>query len=209
MNGGTTPPGHHRDTPRNAGTSAHPGRSLLRLPTGDNPIGTVTTPPTPPPAVGGARLTATTGRVNNKTLEARRDVLTYTTPALGHDIEVIGEISAEIWFRSSLSHADIFVRLCDVDPRGRSFNICDGLISLTDADRLACRSITLWPTAHRFKKGHRIRVQVCSGAFPRFARNTGTGESHATAVELRVAEQEIYHDPDHPSAIVLLPQRTV
>ncbi len=61
----------------------------------------------------------------------------------------------------------------------------------------------LWPTAYRFKRGHRIRVQVSSGAFPRYARNPGTGEPHATATTLRAADQEVYHDPAHPSAIIL------
>jgi predicted acyl esterase len=60
-------------------------------------------------------------------LEARPDVLTYTTPVLDTDVEVVGEVSAEIWFRSSLPYADVFVRLCDVDESGRSTNVCDGL----------------------------------------------------------------------------------
>jgi putative CocE/NonD family hydrolase len=143
------------------------------------------------------------GRVENTKLEARPDVLTYTTPPLEEDVEVIGEVSAEIWFRSSLPFADVFVRLCDVDPRGRSHNVCDGLISLTGADELTLTTVTLWPTAHRFKRGHRIRVQVSSGSFPRYARNPGTGEPHATATTLRAADQTVYHDPAHPSAIIL------
>ena len=67
----------------------------------------------------------------------------------------------------------------------------------------AAAVVGLWPTAHRFKRGHRIRVQVSSGAFPRFARNPGTGEPHATATRLLAADQSVYHDPAHPSAIVL------
>ena len=97
----------------------------------------------------------------------------------------------------------MFVRLCDVDPRGRSRNVCDGLVSLTDANAVSLARVTLWPTAHRFKAGHRIRVQVSSGAFPRYARNTGTGEPHATATRLIPADQSVYHDPEHPSAIIL------
>jgi uncharacterized protein len=97
----------------------------------------------------------------------------------------------------------VFVRLCDVDSRGRSFNVCDGLISLSGADKTTRATVALWPTAHRFKRGHRIRVQLSSGAFPRYARNPGTGEPHAVATNLRAAEQAVYHDPAHPSAIVL------
>jgi putative CocE/NonD family hydrolase len=160
-------------------------------------------PAVPTPAVGGARLGRDSGRVDNTALEARSDVLTYTTPVLAEDVEVIGDVSAEVWFRSSLPHADVFVRLCDVDPRGRSHNVCDGLVSLTAADRACLATVALWPTAHRFRRGHRIRVQVSSGAFPRYARNPGTGEPHATATTLRAADQSVHHDPAHPSAIIL------
>jgi putative CocE/NonD family hydrolase len=162
-------------------------------------------PADPTPAVGGVRMTfaAKAGPVDQAKLEARDDVLTYTTSTLDQDVEVIGEVSAEIWFRSSLSHADVFVRLCDVDEKGRSVNVCDGLISLTGADELTCATVRLWPTAHRFERGHRIRVQVSSGAFPRFNRNPGTGDPRATATHLRVADQQVFHDLEHPSAIIL------
>ena len=63
--------------------------------------------------------------------------------------------------------------------------------------------MALWPTAHRFKRGHRIRVQVSSGAFPRYARNLGTGEPRAAATRLVAADQSVYHDPERPSAIFL------
>jgi len=159
-------------------------------------------PADPTPSVGGTPLQGK-GRVDNAELEARPDVLTYTTPVLEQDVEVIGEVSAEIWFRSSLPHADVFVRLCDVDEHGRSHNVCDGLLSRTGADEVSCVRVALYPTAYRFTSGHRIRVQVSSGAFPRFARNPGTGEPRATAVTLRAADQAVHHDPEHASAILL------
>ena len=112
-------------------------------------------------------------------------------------------MSAEIWFRSSLAYADVFVRLCDVDEEGRSHNVCDGLTSLTGADELTRAAVRLWPTAYLFKRGHRIRVQVSSGAFPRYARNPGTGEPLATATMLLAADQTVHHDPEHPSALIL------
>ncbi|MDX3105327.1 CocE/NonD family hydrolase C-terminal non-catalytic domain-containing protein [Nonomuraea angiospora] len=67
-------------------------------------------------------------------------------------------------------------------------------------------AVTLWPTAYRFGRGHRIRVQVSSGAFPRYNRNPGAGEPRAGAATLRTADQQVFHDPRHPSA-VLLPVR--
>jgi putative CocE/NonD family hydrolase len=183
-----------------------PGGGLSTEPPGDAPPDRYRYDPADPtPAVGGVRMGVgrMSGRRDNTALEARADVRTYTTPVLDQDTEVIGEISAEIWFRSSLAHADVFVRLCDVDPRGRSRNVCDGLTSLSGGNEISCVTVALWPTAHRFRRGHRIRVQVSSGAFPRYARNPGTGEPHATAVTLRAADQEVYHDGAHPSAIIL------
>jgi uncharacterized protein len=161
-------------------------------------------PADPTPAIGGARIIrGSAGRVDNTALEARPDVLTYTTTPLDSDVEVIGEVSAQIWFRSSLPRADVFARLCDVDPGGKSWNVCDGLTSLSNADQVAAVTVRLWPTAYRFKAGHRIRVQVSSGSFPRYARNPGTGEPRATATRLVAADQSVYHDPERPSAITL------
>ena len=72
-----------------------------------------------------------------------------------------------------------------------------------DAQGVRGVDVDLWPTGHRFDRGHRIRVQVASAAFPRFARNPGTGEPPATGVRLVPADQEVFHDPAHPSHISL------
>ena len=137
-------------------------------------------------------------------------MLVFTSRVLDADVEVIGEIGAEIHMSSDLDHFDVFVRLCDVDEKGRSHNVCDGLERVAPArgftratDGSWTIRVALWPTAQRFLAGHRIRVQVASGAHPRFARNLGTGEPLATAITMRVAHQAIHHDPRHPSAIVL------
>ncbi len=181
-----------------------PGGGLAARPPGESgPDRYRYDPADPTPAVGGVRMVRGAGRAENSALEARPDVLTYSTRPLDADVEVIGEVSAEIWFRSSRPWADVFVRLCDVDERGRSWNICDGLTSLSGADDSTRAVVALWPTAYRFRRGHRIRVQVSSGAFPRYARNTGTGEPHPTATRLLAADQAVYHDPERPSAVIL------
>lgn len=168
-------------------------------------------PADPTPSVGGFARTLGTGKASqdNRALEARPDVLTYTSAPLDRDIEVIGPVSAEMFVRSSLEDTDFFVRICDVHPDGKSMNVCDGLQRLfpgqpaTVPDGSRQVRIDLWPTAYRFGKGHRIRVQVSSGAFPRWNRNFGTGEPLAIATTMQAAEQSIYHDPEHPSAIIL------
>ena len=61
----------------------------------------------------------------------------------------------------------------------------------------------MWPTANTFRAGHRIRLQVSSGAHPLYARNAGTGEPLATGAGLRSADQEVFHDATRPSCITL------
>ena len=166
-------------------------------------------PSDPTPSVGGSLLARSGGPRDNRALERRSDVLVYTSAALVRDLGVIGPIQAELYVRSSLEHTDFFVRLCDVAPSGASRNICDGLLRLTPSawrpgsDGVAMVEVQLWPAAHVFRRGHRMRVQVSSGAHPRFARNLGGGESLASATTMHPADQEVWHDPDHPSAIVL------
>jgi len=168
-------------------------------------------PTDPTPAVGGNSLGARKhmGPKDNRKLEARADVLIYTSAVLEHDVEVIGPVTAELYVRSSLQHTDFFARLCVVEPSGKSINVCDGIVRLTpgyavpQADGSLRIQIDLWPTAYHFRRGQRMRVQISSGAHPRFARNLGSGEPLATATTLQVADQTIYHDPEHPSAILL------
>ena len=162
------------------------------------------------PAVGGAGLNfATSGRKEQRRREHRRDVLCYTSPVLTGDVTVIGPLTATLYVRSSLEHTDFFVRLCDVTPKGRSFNISDGLVRLwpgsvdKDGDGVMRLDISMWPTAITFRAGHRIRLQVSSGAHPLYARNAGTGEPLATGANLRSADQEVFHDVARPSCITL------
>lgn len=170
-------------------------------------------PAKPTPSVGGPVLSASIRRgstpPDNRELEARSDVLTFTSAALSSPMEIMGQVYADLFVRSSLEHTDFFARLCDVDPAGRSAGICDALIRLSpgkiapEADGTTQVRIELWPTAHLFKAGHRVRLQVSSGAHPRYARNPGSGEPLASATTLVPASQEIFHDAEHPSAVVL------
>ncbi|MFF3445388.1 CocE/NonD family hydrolase C-terminal non-catalytic domain-containing protein [Streptosporangium sp. NPDC002721] len=79
----------------------------------------------------------------------------------------------------------------------------DGIVRLREAGDIRTVEVALWPMAHRFKRGHRIRLQVSSGAHPRFGRNPGTGQPLATGRDLRVSDHEIFHDRQHPSALWL------
>ncbi|WP_409496642.1 CocE/NonD family hydrolase [Amycolatopsis sp. cmx-11-12] len=167
-------------------------------------------PTDPTPSVGGNSLvTGHNGAKDNRRLEARPDVLTYTTHALAADVTVIGQIRVVLYVRSTLDHTDFFVRLCDVAPGGRSTNVCDGIVRLApqDIDRQSddsfAVSIRMSPTANTFVRGHRIRLQVSGGAHPLYARNPGSGEAPAIATTLEAVEHHVLHGPEHASRIEL------
>lgn len=166
-------------------------------------------PADPTPSVGGASLlSGNAGRKNNKAREVRSDVLLYTSEPMADDLTVAGPVRAELHLRSSLEHTDFFVRLCDVDAKGESFNLCDGIVRIgPEQKRLEDGSFTLviemFPTGNTFLKGHRIRLQVSSGAHPLYVRNLGSGEPLGKGTTLVAANQEVFHDPKRPSAIVL------
>ena len=144
------------------------------------------------------------GSRDNRSVERRLDVLVFSSEPLDEPVEVIGEVAAELSVTRDNPYADLFVRLCDVDPRGRSRNICDGIVRLTEADSLTGTvRVSLIAAAHRFGRGHRIRLQVAGGAFPRFARNPGNGQVDATAADLVPTQYDIGLDAANPSVLFL------
>ncbi|GII78845.1 peptidase S15 [Sphaerisporangium rufum] len=163
----------------------------------------------PTPALGGPTLLGNSAPRDNRPLEARADVLVYTGAPLAAGLEVIGPVAAEIYVRAGTPHTDLVVRVCDVAPDGTSLNVCEGVRRLAPGtppageDGVRRVEVELWPVAHRFRRGHRIRVQIAGGAYPRLARNLGTGEPLASGATGVPADQEIFHDPAHPSAVVL------
>jgi uncharacterized protein len=107
-------------------------------------------------------------------------------------------------------HTDFYACLCDVDAKGRSLQVCDGYLRLrpgkphADADGVRRIVINCWPTAYRFKRGHKMRLIIGSGAHPRYARNLGTGEPLATGTSMVNAHQQILHGPARGSVVNLL-----
>ena len=154
-------------------------------------------PAHPTPSPGGPLLTVGAGRVRNNAVEARDDTLVYSSPVLTGPVEVIGPVTVSVRLRSSSPHFDVFARVCDVTPDGRSENVCDGLTRVdettpTDADGSRTVEVTLWPTAYRWLVGHRLRLQVAGGAHPRYSRNPGTGEPLGSATRLVAVEHEVF-----------------
>ncbi|GAA4596695.1 CocE/NonD family hydrolase [Planotetraspora phitsanulokensis] len=170
-------------------------------------------PANPTPVIGGPVLIGNSEPRDNRRLESRKDMLVYTSHVLAEDTDVIGPVTAELYLRSSREHTDMVVRICDVHPDGSSMNVCEGVRRLTpsvpaDGDGVRRVEVDLWPMGHRFRRGHRIRVHVASGAYPRIARNPGTGDPLPFGATMYPSDQEILHTPAHPSAVILphLPQ---
>jgi putative CocE/NonD family hydrolase len=180
-----------------------PGGRLSRVPPVDSgPDQYRYDPADPTPGVGGPSLDwGNAGPKPQRRREDRPDVLTYTSEAISHDLTIAGPLTARLYLRSSLDHTDFYVRLCDVSPKGKSINLSDGIVRLRPGDTTKSADgsfplrIAMWPTANRFGKGHRIRLQVSSGAHPLFVRNLGGGESLVNGTRLRAADQEVFHDP--------------
>jgi len=171
-------------------------------------------PADPTPTVGGPLLQRPGKQADNRSVEDRADVLVFTGPPLPSDLDVVGQVRARVHVRSELEHADVFVRLCDVDPTGASRNVVDGIRRLDPRtvpaddvevcdDGVLAVDVELYPTAYRVRAGHRLRLQVSGGAFPRYARSLGTAEPFGTATEGRSCRFEVHHDAAHPSRLVL------
>jgi putative CocE/NonD family hydrolase len=167
-------------------------------------------PRDPTPSIGGPVLSPMGGARDQRPIEGRADLLCYTTPPLREAVDVVGPVRLELFVRSSAAHTDFVGRLCDLAPDGRSTNICEGIFRLApgrgepQADGSLRIEIDLWATARRFAPGHRIRLHVCSAAYPRWSVNPGDDRPfHAPGEPTGTAEQQIYHDRAHPSALVL------
>jgi hypothetical protein len=167
-------------------------------------------PADPTPSVGGPIMITGKPVNDNRKLESRADVITYTSAPLDATVEAIGPTRVELWARASEPHFDLFARVCDVDAQGASWNVCDALASVapgrfprSDEDGSWRVEFDLWPIAHRFAAGHCIRLQVSSGAHPRYVRNPGTGEHPLAAESLIPVDVEVLHGPEHPSSVTL------
>jgi putative CocE/NonD family hydrolase len=157
-------------------------------------------PADPTPNLGGAIFAFTgAGAVDQAPLEARPDVLTYTSSPLDAEVTLIGRASVTLCARASIPHADFFVRLNEVDAGGISRNICDGFVRVTpeattEPDGSWRLIIPLHASAHSFRPGHRLRLLIASGAHPRYARNLGTDEPINMATAMVANEIEVFHE---------------
>lgn len=154
------------------------------------------------------------GPYDQRPVEARNDVLCYTSDALDEDLEVIGPVRLKLFASTDGLDTDWTAKLVDVSPSGYAKNLCDGIIraryregfkqaKLLEAGKVYEYEISVGVTGNVFKKGHQVRLEVSSSNFPRYDRNLNTGGDLYTETKLRVAQQAVFHSAEHPSQLIL------
>jgi putative CocE/NonD family hydrolase len=173
-------------------------------------------PENPVPTLGGQISTHADvwGPKDRRAIQVREDVLVYTTLPLEKDLEVTGPVELRLYASSTVVDTDFTATLTDVHPDGRAIHICEGVRGATfreslekptpiEPGRVYLFPISLWETSMVFKAGHRIRLEVSSSNFPRFARNQNTGLPLGTSSQLKKTRQTIYHNAEYPSHLIL------
>ena len=202
----------------NANTLHGDGQLSPEPPSDEPPDVYLYNPANPVPTRGGQLCCnpyfAANGAFDQQEIEARPDVLVYSTPPLPQDTEVTGPVTVTLWAATSAPDTDFTAKLVDVCEDGCARNLTDGILRARYRDSMSQPSpvepgraypytIDLWATSNVFKAGHRIRLEVSSSNFPRFDRNPNTGGVIAADTELKPAVQTILHDAAHPSCLFL------
>jgi len=202
----------------NAATSMTDGRLIPGVATGHGSDGFVYDPRHPAPTKGGqfccmGHVGLKPGSFDQREIEARPDVLVYTSAPLTEGIEIAGPIGVTLYVSSSAKDTDFIAKLVNVDPDGRAFDIRRrGLMvryrngSTPEPMRLGevyKISFQMMDVADYFPPGHRIRLDVSSSDFPLYLRNLNTGDDNWTTSTTVVARNRVHHSPKYPSKIVL------
>jgi hypothetical protein len=200
-----------------ANTLTGDGRLSGTLPATEPADRYVYDPDDPMPTHGGAVLGDAKfppGPLDQRAVECRFDVLVYTTPAFQQDTEVTGPVRLELYVSSSAVDTDFTGKLVDVWPNGFAQNLTDGILraryrnsmekaELMNPGEIYRLVIDLWSTSNVFLAGHKLRVDIASSNFPRFDRNLNSGGDPESSTADVAATNVIYHDHDHPSALIV------
>ena len=172
----------------------------------------------PVPALGGGvccnQGAALGGSYDQREIEARADVLVYSSGPLEQDTEVTGHIRATLYVSSDVKDTDFTVKLVDVYPDGTAYNVDDTIFRtryregydrevFMAPDEVYELNPTAMSTSYEFKKGHRIRVEIASSKFPQYMRNLNTGGNNFDETESVTARNTIHHSAEYPSRVVL------
>ena len=194
------------------------GALSMSKPKEDNPDSFTYDPMNPVPSNGGnvccTGNAVKGGSFDQQDMEARNDILVYTTDILSEDTEVSGFIETTLYVSSDVKDTDFTVKLIDVHPDGSAYNLDETIQRVRyregydkevfmEKGQVYKVDLTPMATSNLFKKGHRIRIEVSSSNFPRFARNLNTGGDNFDESEGVVAHNTVHHSSEYPSQITL------
>ena len=195
------------------------GKLALSAPRGDQPADRFTYDPMNPVPSYGGNVCCTGnavqgGSFDQRGMEARHDILVYSSEPLARGVEISGTIEVTLFVESDVPDTDFTVKLIDVYPDGRAYNL-DETIQRVRYREGYTREVFMQPgqvyevpvspmsTSNFFAPGHRIRIEVSSSNFPRFERNLNTGGRNFDELQGRVARNQVHHSAAHPSQIRL------
>jgi putative CocE/NonD family hydrolase len=159
-------------------------------------------------------LELTVGPYDQRLIEGRDDVLTYTSEVLHVPTELTGSVRLVLYASSSAPDTDFTARLIDVYPDGTAMSVCEGVIraryrdswsepTLMTPGHVYRFTIDLGVTSQVFDARQKIRLDLSSSNFPRIDRNLNTGRHNGLETEMRVAHQSIQHSAEYPSCLIL------
>ncbi|HKD04718.1 MAG TPA: CocE/NonD family hydrolase [Bryobacteraceae bacterium] len=195
------------------------GALVTTAPDADKPDRFTYDPMNPVPSYGGnvccTGNAVTGGSFDQRKMEARADILVYTSEPFKEGVEVSGPLEPTVYVSSDVKDTDITVKVIDVYPDGRAFNLDETIQRLRYRDGydkpLAWMEpgkvypVTLQPmtTSNFFGPGHRLRIEISSSNFPRFDRNLNTGGNNYDEATGVVAHNVIHHSAQYPSKITI------
>ena len=208
---------YYLDSDGGANTAAGNGRLVLSRPRKDTQDAYTYDPMNPAPSLGGQVCcfnAAVPGSFDQSKMQARPDVLIYSTEPLRAPVDVTGPIEVTLYLSSDAKDTDLMVKLVDVHPDGKAYNLDEQALRVRwregwDApvfmERGKVYKVTLPPlvTSNTFQAGHRIRISIASSSFPVYERNLNTGGPNYNEKDPVVAHNVIHHGPGHPSAITV------
>jgi len=155
------------------------------------------------------------GSFDQRKMEERQDILVYTTEPFKDGIELSGPITPTLYVSSDAKDTDFTVKVIDVDPEGRAYNLDESIQRMRYRDGYdkplvwmeagKVYKVTLQPltTSNYFAPGHRLRIEVSSSNFPRFDRNLNTGGHNYDETQGVVAHNVVHHSKQYPSQITV------
>jgi putative CocE/NonD family hydrolase len=182
----------------------------------DQPDGFTYDPMNPVPSYGGNVCCTGNaikgGAFDQQSMEARNDILVYTTEPFSEDTEVSGFIESTLYVSSDVKDTDFTIKLIDVYPDGTAYNLDETIQRVRyregydkevfmEKGKVYQVDLTPMSTSNYFKKGHSIRIEISSSNFPRFARNLNTGGNNYDESVGITAHNQIHHSSKYPSQI--------